>query len=377
MERTADTSGHSISHFDFLNTSVDHEVNFRRERLDGWYREYATRHPKEARDLRQRFRSTDDEHHFAAMHELYTHHILLENGYEIQPHPPLKESQKRPEFLASKDGDPRFYVECAIVFNGPERKRATKFEAAILDAVNRVRSKDFLILVDFAKTDQTNPPAVSKIVKAVEQKINEVDYDGVIATYGKDNSLPTIEWRQDDWEVNLRLSPVTEEARELRADENSRNVGIIQHPVRHIETDEQIKSKIEAKTKYGKLDLPFVVSINLMTEDGIFFDDRTMMSALFGKEQLVFYENSSGRMDATSTRNFQGAFVRPPGRPINTRVSGVIAMSGQVGWKRGKIKQKLWLHPWAEKPLPLDALNIPYAKYNEETKRMEGVDLKK
>ena len=334
-EHKSTTRTYTRAHFDYVKSSPAVEMVEVRKILDGWYQEYFSVHPEEAQDLKRRFRLLDNEHHLGALNELYVHHLLIENGYSAIPHPDIPGSKKHPEFLVLKEGQPAFYIESAAVVGTPTKKRTGKFEAEICDAINQINSPDFLIAVNFVSSDTNTPPSLSKIKKAIIEKIKALDYKAELTNLERAEGSPQVDYIQNNWKVTLSFSPVPAHLREIRKSEADGNVGIIQNPVRQINLDIEIKNVIETKAqKYGKLEHPFIIALNVIS-DNFFYDDETMLWALFGRPAAKFFVSDKG-VQVEGGRDWQGAFTRNSG-PINKGVSGVLVTSGMTAWNLNTI----------------------------------------
>src|SRR4051812_45213903 len=62
-----------------------------------------------------RLRSTDDRQFHGAFWELYLHESLVRCGFEVDCHPELRGTSRRPDFLARRDGD-AMYVEARVAY---------------------------------------------------------------------------------------------------------------------------------------------------------------------------------------------------------------------------------------------------------------------
>lgn len=124
--------GEAEDSFSFLNrvdTPFWSEV---RKLLEQWF----TRYPvQEGNDLRKAFRSRLPGRHYAAWWELYLHELFLRLGYEVDVHPALPASSKKPDFLL-RSCDSRLYVEAAVLFSGIATRESRKAPPWLLDAIN-------------------------------------------------------------------------------------------------------------------------------------------------------------------------------------------------------------------------------------------------
>lgn len=365
-------SEYGKAHFDYLNETARQEFQIIRSELDKWFNEYLNLHPDEAKELKNRFRSQDDEHHWAAMTELYIHHLLILNGYSTKPHPQLRDVNNRPDFLALKDNLPVFYIEVKVLFSKLITKRLDKFQAAILDSINQIESIEYLISLEFLSIDDKNPPATKKIQKNIKEKIEQLDYDMVCNDIEKNNKYPEWQWQENNWKIKFLASPVTEEARKRRTG-NSKIIGAISYPAKQIKLSVNLKNAIKDKIKnYGNPDIPFIIAVNVISDD-IFCDDISIMSALFGETVITITSFDDGTSKTSTGRNMDGIWVTRKKGICNTRLSGLMVLKNLTNAIINKTLPTLWHHPKAKHILDVQSLKIIHKVYNAEKSGMEEI----
>src|ERR1035437_2489077 len=97
--------------FNYMNTSARPGICGIRDLLENWFEHI----PETARaDIRGRFRSGDEVQHKSSFFELFWHELLRSSGYEVEIHPAVAEVTTNPDFLATQDGVPRFYLEATL-----------------------------------------------------------------------------------------------------------------------------------------------------------------------------------------------------------------------------------------------------------------------
>jgi hypothetical protein len=357
--------------FVYLNRSAREHYEKARGILNSWFAEYSARYPDAAKDLRKRFRSNDDEHHLAALTELYIHHLLLDNGHDdIHPHPTLPHTSARPEFLVMKDGKPAFIIEVVVVFGSPNANRIEKFENSIFDAMNQIDSRDFLVSIKLESIDPEHPPSIGKIKRHIEQRLSKLDYNEVCRSIEEDGMFPEWTYKEHGWALRFTASPVKEEARHYRT-EDSRIVGAIQYPIKAISLVETIKRTVLRKLKkYGDPGIPFIIAANVISE-GMFCDNYTIMSALFGHETLQVTTYADGSHTTRPGRTMNGIIVHPKQGIKYTRMSGLMIIPELTGSTLERSKPVLWHHPKPKYPFAPNNLKIAHRIHNPKTDRME------
>lgn len=374
IERT-DTEGADYGEPSFLylnRTARDHFARMR-DIIERWFSKYSEMHPNDSVELRNRFRSEDDLVHLSALTEFYFHNLLIGSEYlDIQIHPQIKGTSAHPDFLVSRDGTPVFIAEAVVVYGNPEGKRVERFHYSILRIVNEVESPDFLIWVDFVASDSSVPPKLANIRKVIMQNIASLDYEKVCAAYEATKELP--QWIYDDgpWKIHFSASPVKEESRKTRREKKARNVGIIQNPVKWITSDDSIRRTVLKKAqKYGDQGMPLIVVANVV-EDSFFCDERTILSALFGKETMTFRQYTDGRTETLPGRDHNGITLKKGG-PRYTRLSGLLSLVGLAGSTIELVTPILWHHPAAKYRLDTSSLKIEHRVYDHVNDRMGSI----
>jgi hypothetical protein len=133
--------------------------------------------------------------------------------------------------------------------------------------------------------------------------------------------------------------------------------------VRQLTLHEDIRNAVQVKNKYGALDLPFLVAINVMDE---FHPSKTdVMNGLLGQETVIFGPGHA----KPGPRNSDGAWFGPSG-PRNRTISGVLVFPGLTSWNMGQTMPWMIHNPCARLPLSVDALPFPQYVANHENNTM-------
>jgi hypothetical protein len=144
-----------------------------RQLLQAWADHIAD--PLDYQDLRQRFRSRDDEQFRSPFLELYLHECLRRGGYRVTVHPSVPDSSRRPDFYAERGVD-SFYLEAIAPGTSPEAKAAAKRRAVLFDTVNRLGDPNFLLWL-FELRGGPNPPASARLRDDLGRWLSQLDPD--------------------------------------------------------------------------------------------------------------------------------------------------------------------------------------------------------
>ena len=313
------------SQFEYVNTTNREHFVQVRQILESWFEDYSRLNEHGALDLRNRFRLSDDRHHYGALTELYLHHLIIQNGFNASAHPDVPGTKSKPEFFALVNDSPIFAIEAVTVHNSNELARLDRFEREIKDAVDRVASADFLISIEILSRDDQNQPKLSSISSFLQSNVSNLDYNAVCAEYERSGTLPDWVWKRDSWQIRFTASPVTQEAR-VRRTSLSRTIGASLSPVTLVDVDLAIRDNLLSKSKkYGVMELPFVIAVNVIRES-LFCDDETMLEVLYGREQTVVTVSGGKIIDSKPERDMNGVWTKPNIGLVNRHVCGILVL---------------------------------------------------
>ncbi len=376
IERTdIDPSKYSEPEFEYVNRTNRPHFQKARAILEEWFEEYVTQNPKFAPDLWARFRSKDNEHHLAALTELYLHHLLLVNGFVPQAHPVLHDVATRPEFLAWRDKVPQFVAEAVLVYDDKIMARADKFEANIFDAVNAVNSPDFLISLNIRSQNPNTQPKSSSITKFLQNKVDKLDYDQACQENEGSNPYRNWTYTQGGWELEFTARPVTEDGRRRR-NGSSRVIGTALRGLSVVDVDAAIRDNVMEKSKkYGKFEMPFIIVVNVIREK-TYCDDEIIMDALYGREVVDYVTYKDGSDQTNVRRNLNGIWANPKAGLTNPHVSGILFLSGLTSGNIQETAPVLWHHPRAAYPLDMTELDVEQRYFEGESCELKKYNTK-
>ncbi|WP_201356395.1 hypothetical protein [Amphritea japonica] len=280
-------------------------------------------------------------------------------GCSLIPHPVLNNgSPKRPDFLVTTPEGDEFYLEAIVVTEQDLVPGAEANKNAVLDTLDTLESPNFFLAID-ADGHPNSRPSSRNLNASVSEWLETLNPDEVSREFELNGvtTLPKLEWQHDGWEVEFLAIPKNEESRGT----GDRLIGMNMPEVRPLDTGRQIKKAIKTKgNKYGELSKPLIIAIGV---DSKHVDKLTAISALFGDETITIDRNSGDVVGRGRKPN--GAWLSFGG-PQYTRVSGAWLFKGNSPWCIAKLKQGLFMNPWANYQVPsyLDA--FPHCKANSE-----------
>ena len=190
----------------------------------------------------------------------------------------------------------------------------------------------------------------------LERWLQQLSFEDISRSYQVQNygALPSFTWSEQG--LSLTFTPFPK-GPNFRGQPGARPLAAVAPmEMRMVRTNDDIRAAIEGKaTKYGALDLPLVVAVNILDD---FCDDIDIWNALFGEEQLIAFRQADGQWrDQWGPRVPNGAW-RGRGGPRNTLVSAV-AITHQISPSNLRTHAVELIHnPWAAHPLSPDALPL-------------------
>lgn len=339
-------STHQEPSFEFLNRIAGDYWEHPRALMQEWLDRMPSE--QEYNDLRQRFRSRDDEQFRSAFLELYLHESLIRAGYTVTIHPEVQGTSRRPDFLAERD-DLRFFIEAIAPGSTPAEKAAAQRRAVLFDTVNRLGDPNFMLWLDELK-EGTSPAASARLRRDLRRWLGTLDPD---APWDPD-AAPTRRWEHDGWAVTFRAVPKKPEARGTRP--NNRTIGVYGHAgVDFIDDAPAIKKALATKHhEYGDLGAPFIIAV------GTYIHDRDRWhsgNAMYGHVAVQIGEAPDGSMVTREVRQPDGYFGTPP-EWANRNVSGVLLVNQLMPYYVQRAETTLWRHPNPVHELP-DVVGLP------------------
>lgn len=361
-----DSKKHSENTFTFLNRSGKPEFERVRSFLETCFEHYPD---EEKPELKSRFASSTE--YDSAQFELLLHELLLKLGYKIEIHPEIAGTNKRPDFLVER-GELKFYLEAVLATDVSDEERANLIiRDKIYDAIDKAESSNFWLNLQSFRLVQGRQPVARHIKSFLNRELSQLDPDKLsveLEDKGGFSALPLLCF--EDENITIVFQPIPKSPAK-RGDKTVRNIGFFPMEGGISSTKDAIRRSVLAKaTRYGNLDLPFVVAVNSTSYWGTDIEDA--QEALLGSEGVQVLSPYETRR----VRQPDGAFCGPGG-PQNTRVSAVL-----VGYMStstlASSHLELHHHPWAALQLPAEAL--PLSQYalrldkegQEEIQKVDG-----
>ena len=339
---------HTESTYDFLNRVCSPWWAKVRDEIDQWFVGFPTKHQA---DLSARFRSPKRDQHWPAWWELYLFRLFTCLGYSIEVHPVLQSSSARPDFYIRGESS-GFYVEALTVFSGiVEENRDPTREACVLDAINEVKSTAFSASIEFRRVGQQTP-RLTKIVARVREWLDSLDPDAVSAELSDGIDPPALTLSPKDWLIVLEAFPIDSK---FRNESPGRLIGVGPPSSGPVDDVVRLRAALLRKCKYyPALEEPLILAALSMSTFG---DIKAFEQALLGSEAIQYTPGATGSRGWVRLRD--SAWMTDRG-PTGTNVSAALTASHLAPWQVTTKLPRLWLNPWADRPLE-EPLPFPQA----------------
>lgn len=317
----------SQSDYEYLNKSARLPTQLLRQIINGWFEEYKQeiKDSNKINDLKKRLQSKkDDQHqHIAAFFELYMFILLKRLGFVIVAEPSIHGCTTKPDFLAtcSKTGK-GFYLEATTVTEGDDNNKRDKAIWLVADKINKKIQSDSRAI----RLDWYGICSEHDITKEVINKIKNW-----INTNQSENP---INFSFKNWFLCLTAIKISSPFERIVANIGNIKVQSLNHKTdinidtiaeNRMDATSRIQDAISEKAKkYGQLDKPYVIAINMKSH---YFNRNFLFEALFGREVTHFYEDGKiveARLDDGIWQKYK--------ETISTSVNGVLSFFSLSPW---------------------------------------------
>lgn len=324
--------------FNYYNNNQQTKIVEIRELLNKWFENY----PEENKiELKQNFKNSFND----AFYELFVHETFYRQGYILEPHPQLENSAKKPDFLARKGGE-EFYIEATTVSSLSELEvKQENFKAQFIDELNKMNSPIFWLGLEKLEFKKGNFPKVGKLRKAFENELNKINPADI--GIREKNTLLTDHLKYEDDNLLIILSLfIKSEA--VKNKKDIRPIAIEFSPVTikdaSEDSDKILKNFKSKATRYGVLNKPFIICLNLDFSFNLKYD-----------VDWAFYNTSSFNSIA----------------PKFTKVSAVFVSDVNVGNIFNLPKHRLIVNPHSIYPIQIENLELSFESQEVETNKKD------
>lgn len=348
---------HNEEIYGYYQRSARSDISAIRDKLNEWFASY----PEDERyEMGRRFIKDFD----AAFYELFLYTTFKKLGFEIEIHPPLAYSNKRPDFLLSRD-DYHIYAEAKVVHDKSSKEKAReRKENEFFDQLDKIKCPGFLLSIHTLNFKTGRQPSTRKIVDYIEKEISKLNPDEIEAKLNESNNIrniPSIELDNSDVHIIVKPIPIGKNAREKKMEqelEDSRAIGM--YPIETLigGGNDTLKSAVNEKAKrYGEMNIPYIICINALGSNGSM--NWNASSAVWGSPAVIWSENPDNR-NLESIRKRDGLFLTHKGARLKN-VSGIF-MTRVFPHTIPNPEHCLFQNPFADFPVEFPATSLTMQK---------------
>lgn len=336
--------------FEYVNLSARPAFIAIRRLLEDWFSRYPDSPESGKRDIRNRFRDRNDQNHTGAFFELFLNELFRRLGYTLIPHPDIPGVPTHPDFLVQRDGRSCFYLEATVPESRQVKGSDLKRLNQVHDALQKVQSPDYFLDISHFGYP-TTVASVKPLLRKIERWLRELDYQEILRACSDGDlfALPVFTGNVGGMEISVRPLPKSEAT---RGKEGVDPVGVFGEAAAHVvDTTSAIREAAKAKRKrYGRLNLPYVVAINVLEKFIRMRSVENVVDAVFGREAVrhTSYLDGSEKMEEVRIRD--GLWINERG-PTNQSISAVLVFLGMWPWNLADIESVLVQNPFADYPL--------------------------
>lgn len=351
------------SYFEYFDRSGREMCNVIRLTIESWLLKYPE---QEKNKLIDNLRSNKESVFLSSFFELYLHNLMYCLGAEhVIVHPQVSFSSSRPDFLVMFPHKNEFYLEARIIHKSDSKTNEEKILGQLFEKINNaLKGCKFLLRVQTrGKLGQSIP--ISKIASGLYSWTQSLDRQVVINAIESENeNLVTKSFKYGEWEIDFTAIPL-KEGKVVK----EQAIGIKYTGGWVGDSFETLVDKVGKKSsKYGKLDKPLVLAINVTSHWGI--EHYDIFQALLGQE-AVFVNSVSNQTRWGRIPN--GLWTKPNCQ--HTRMSAILVTGGLTPASMIERDLELIPHPFADTPLPdLPLHQLNHWEYiDERLVKVEGV----
>jgi hypothetical protein len=339
--------------FDFYDRSAKPEFTKVRNLINQWFIDYPQ---DEKRELKARFRKAFS----PAFFELFIYQLFAKQGFTLTLHPQIEGTNKAPDFLVEK-GNLSFYIEAKEVADASDAEASlNKKVNVIYDALSKLNIPNYWLIIEQLKIRSTEQPSSKKIIGYLERELPNyiskiVAANIELSDWGR--IIPLVV-DKDDVKLVVRLFP---KSAKHSQNQSTPTIGGLPGGSAWGYTEEDlIRTAVHKKaSRYGELDRPYLICINVFSRFGI--TDTGVENALLGS-LIGTWASTPDSLHSPRERAKNGVFYSASSL-TKTRVSGIFVTSV---FPSNVDVARHWLakHPCGKMELDFTALELSYQEFD-------------
>ena len=241
--------------FDFVNHNPWRDTSDIRRTCESWFQRYPVEHQAE---LRERFRSRDDDQHSGAFFELLLHELFLRLGCSVDVNPNL--SGLTPDFRVTQGGE-SIYVEATAVGRQSDPFFRNHNELDVIDKLNGLSSPNFYIGVDMEGhlKKMLSRGYVTGRFKRLLEAHDSKEVQGLIDQLGRQGA-PSEKIECGDWTLTGHLVP---RSQDRPFGDSARPIVMDGYAAKRVDPVTSVREALREKAStYRSLKIPLVIAVN-------------------------------------------------------------------------------------------------------------------
>jgi hypothetical protein len=237
----------------------------------------------------------------SAFFELLNHQIFFNLNFQIEEHPALIHSKKKPDFVLTQD-TLQVYLECKEFRAEKEAIDFKLIDQTILNRLNKLKSKYYRFVIKRLKILDAILPDLSCFYEEIEIKMQ--DYPNLHLNYNPPFPLFYHEYISD--KIMIKIEFYLKENWAYEMEETHLISAYINHPILEIDIKSLKSGLIKKLVRYKIKDTPLIISLNITSASfctPIIFEDLFYGTTLHKIHQI----NS----DRIPYRTADGLFTKP------------------------------------------------------------------
>ena len=346
------------SDYEFLDRSPRPPV----ERIRVLIEEWLSRMPETERPrLLASLRSRKNLEHWSGFFELYCHEFLRRSGFEVEMH--TQDIKKRAKDFRASRGGFVFEMEAAVCADSDQHRAEQRILNRVTDFLDEhAFVPGFRYSMQLENVGSELPPLreLSAQIKAWAEGFDRAAIRELLEGKGYE-VLPVRTFTEGEWSLEMTLIPRPIDESDSEIFKKSIGIGPVQ--VGRLQHDKALWNTLKSKSShYAQHDHPFVIAVDTVFSFGE-HNEIDVLQALLGTEQVTVDVRT---MKTKLGRASDGIWIGPRG-PRNKRVSAVLMVNQLRSYYIPKAALKLYVNPWAIKPLAADTFFIPTVSWDLDT----------
>ncbi len=328
-------ASHGDSQFQFLDRVSGPYWDQVRDLIEDWFARLS--HDAQA-DVRGRLQSKDDRQSKGAFFELYLHECLFRMGYTVTCHPEVDGTNRRPDFLAEKEGRV-IYFEARSASSSDEAVGRSARVNAVYESLDKLDSPNFFLWIDVAEQGD-GPLRVRSLRGFLEKWLAGLDPDDHSLVGKRRDDLPSLTHADAGWKIDFYAVPKPPQE---RGREGVRPLGIFGGgEAEWVRDEERFRDALTDKgSAYGSLGAQFVVAV---ASSSLGLHDEDVLDVLYGTKAVEFRTSTDG-MESTGWVRKPDGYWRRGDHWGHRGVSAVLVVKNLHPAFVGAQQHTIWEHP--------------------------------